>query len=444
MRHDQSPRVARLAPSAGARRSAPPGDLPARVPGATPRRTPARANPRTRAKVGPAATARPAERRRPREERGDHVAAVDSASGNPAATTRPRPRHPPRTRPPRRRRDRRNDEPRARGARNSGRMVASRTRISTSSSPGGCGGRSAMSGPGPGGRGGCRPTTSAGTSGTKGETPGARRVTSRPDQPVVDRLQLERPLRVHEAVAVEAAELPAPALVARDQDRAQQAGIGGLGLPLLHLAGVPSLILACRPRRRAEGPQQPRHLAGQVVAEPDGGGLHAGPQAILLRRGPAHRSIGTRAPRGPTRPAQSATRGKRPERRKVVMGDVDSVRRPPPTAAGDARISSYWLGGGGPPHGRPCGGRAAFRASSFSFCSSESTEVVVLSIAALACCNWSRTRVHRDHLLPEDRRVGVPLGEQRVDLALIAWAWAWRGSAVALMVENAACHTAFC
>jgi hypothetical protein len=105
------------------------------------------------------------------------------------------------------------------------------------------------------------------------------------DQAVVDRLQLRCPLRVHQPVAVEAAGLPAPTLVARDQDRAQQAGFGGLGLPLLDLAREPFLIVGARPRHGAEGAEQSAHLTRQVVAEPNGGRLHAGPQAILLRAG---------------------------------------------------------------------------------------------------------------------------------------------------------------
>ena len=156
------------------------------------------------------------------------------------------------------------------------------------------------------------------------------------DQPVVDRLQLGRPLRVHEPVAVEAAELPAPALVTRDQDRAQQAGIGGLGLPLLHLARVPSAdprrpTTAPGGRRAAAGPS---HGTGRRRTGPEAASMPARRRSCSARASSSvHRYSSTPSP---TRPAHSATRGKRPERRRGVMGDVNSVRRPPPTAAGDA------------------------------------------------------------------------------------------------------------
>ena len=68
----------------------------------------------------------------------------------------------------------------------------------------------------------------------------------------------------------------------------------------------------------------------------------------------------------------------------------------------------------------------------------------MLSIVARAWCNCSRTECIAIIFCPRSAGSGFPWANSASISTLIAFAWAWSGCAVALMVENAVSQTAFC
>ena len=209
-------------------------------------------------------------------------------------------------------------------------MLVSRTRISTASSRGG---RSPASGPGPGGRGECRPTTSAGTSGTKGETPGASRVTSRP----TSRSWTGCSWGAHSVSTRRSpsrrrsCQLPPSSRAIRTETSRP-----GSAASVFHS----STWRAYRCSSSAPDGGTGRNARSSRPISRDRSSPNRTEAASMPAR---RRSCSARASSSvhrysstpsPTRPAHSATRGQRPERRKVVMGVVEQCTASPAARSG--------------------------------------------------------------------------------------------------------------
>ena len=206
-------------------------------------------------------------------------------------------------------------------------MLVSRTRINTASSRGGRGGRSSASGLGAGGRGGRRPTTSAGTSGTKGEkTPGARRVTSRP----ISRSWTGCSSGAHSASTSRSpsrrrsCQLPSSSRAIKTETSKP-----GSAASAFHSSAWRAYLCASSASDRGAGRKarssRPISRDRSSANRTEAASMPARSRSCSARASSSvHRYSSTPSP---TRPAHSATRGRRPERRKILMGDVNSVRQ---------------------------------------------------------------------------------------------------------------------